>query len=70
MRWEPGNALRVGEEVEERTRVVGCEAKVTGAGEEMVVVGVEKVFVGSKGVALVDRRYGEGVEKVRVPDAG
>ncbi|MCJ1300049.1 hypothetical protein MMC08_002843 [Hypocenomyce scalaris] len=56
MRWEPGNALRVGEEVEERTRVVGCEAKVTGAGEEMVVVGVEKVFVGSKGVALVDRR--------------
>lgn len=62
MRWPLGqdgkvNLLRVGQEVQETTRVLSAEAKVVKAtGEEMVVVGVEKVFENEHGVALVDRR--------------
>lgn len=57
LRWTPGVPLRVGEEVEERTRLVGATAKRSrGTGAEMVVVEVEKEFWGPKGLALVDRR--------------
>lgn len=56
--------LRVGDEVEERTRLVGATAKRsrrTGGdggdgGDEMVLVEVEKEFWGPAGLALVDRR--------------
>ncbi|KUI60017.1 Mesaconyl-C(4)-CoA hydratase [Cytospora mali] len=56
MRWTPGVALRVGETVEERTRLVGATAKRSRDGGEMVLVDVEKEFWGSEGLALVDRR--------------
>lgn len=58
MRWVPGNPLRVGQEVEERTTFVGATAKKSGreGGGEMVLVEVEKEFWGPQGLALVDRR--------------
>ena len=54
--WEKENPLRVGDEATETTKLVSAEPKVTKAGEEMVVVGVEKMFENGKGLALVDRR--------------
>lgn len=52
------NPLRVGQEVVETTRVLSAEPKVVKkTGEEMIVVGVEKVFGNEGGVAVVDRRY-------------
>lgn len=52
------NHLRVGQEVKETTKVLSAEPKVVRrTGEEMIVVGVEKVFGNEDGVALVDRRY-------------
>lgn len=51
------NLLRVGQEVRETTRLLSAEAKVIRkTGDEMVVVGVEKVFENEHGVALIDRR--------------
>jgi hydroxyacyl-ACP dehydratase HTD2-like protein with hotdog domain len=52
----PGNLLRVGQTVRETTRVRSAEGKRTRRGEEMVVVGVEKVFENEGGWALLDRR--------------
>lgn len=52
------NPLRVGQEVVETTRVLSAEPKVVKkTGEEMIVVGVEKVLGNEDGVAVVDRRY-------------
>lgn len=56
MSWTEGVPLRVGEEVEERTRLVGATAKRSRDGSEMVLVEVDKEFWGLKGLALVDRR--------------
>jgi hydroxyacyl-ACP dehydratase HTD2-like protein with hotdog domain len=49
--------LSVGQEVVETTRLLSAVGKKTRAGEEMVVVGVEKTFENEHGVALVDKRY-------------
>ena len=54
--WEKENPLRIGDDATEITKLVSAEPKVTRAGEEMVVVGVEKIFENAKGLALVDRR--------------
>lgn len=54
--WEKENPLRVGDEAIETTKLVSAEPKTTRAGEEMIVVGVEKTFENVKGLALVDRR--------------
>jgi hypothetical protein len=51
-----GKGLRVGQEVLETTKLISAEGKKTRAGEEMVVVGVEKKFKNEHGVALVDKR--------------
>lgn len=58
LEWVGGekNRLKVGQEVTERTKLVSAEGKKTRAGEEMVVVGVEKQFENEHGVALIDRR--------------
>lgn len=56
MRWVKGVPLRVGDEVEERTRLVGATPKRSRSGGEMVLVDVEKEFWGPLGCALVDRR--------------
>ncbi|PQE23158.1 mesaconyl-C4 hydratase protein [Rutstroemia sp. NJR-2017a BVV2] len=56
LEWVQGNELRVGEEVTETTVLRSALAKRTRAGEEMIVVGVEKRFENERGVAVVDRR--------------
>lgn len=59
MRWAgegEGGALRVGDEVEERTRLVRASPKRGRGGGEMVLVEVEKEFWGPGGLALVDER--------------
>lgn len=51
------NPLRVGQQVNETTRVLSAEPKVVKqTGEEMIVVGVEKKFVNEHGASIVDRR--------------
>ena len=57
MRWVKGRDLRVGEVVEERTRIACAEPKVSRDGSEMVIVSVEKEFWGEDGLALVDQRF-------------
>lgn len=49
--------LKVGQVVTETTKLLSAEGKKTRAGEEMVVVGVEKEYENEHGLALVDRRY-------------
>ncbi|KAJ5923790.1 hypothetical protein N7466_007977 [Penicillium verhagenii] len=51
------NLLRVGQEVSETTYVLSAEHKVVKkTGEDMIVVGIEKVFSNEQGVSIVDRR--------------
>lgn len=51
------NPLRVGQEVQETTKVLSSEPKIVRkTGEEMIVVGVEKEFRNEHGVAVIDRR--------------
>ena len=51
------NLLRVGQEVRETTRLLSAEPKIIKkTGDEMIVVGVEKVFENEDGVAVIDRR--------------
>ena len=54
--WAKENPLCIGDDATEITKLVSAEPKVTRTGEEMVVVGVEKVFENANGLALVDRR--------------
>ncbi|KAF7950337.1 hypothetical protein EAE96_007624 [Botrytis aclada] len=56
LEWVDGNKLVTGEKAEETTTLKSAEVKKTKAGDEMIVVGVEKTFKNSKGLALVDRR--------------
>lgn len=53
---DPSLLLRVGQEVQETTRLISAEPKKLKSGGEMLVVGVEKTFEHDKGVALVDKR--------------
>lgn len=53
---DQSNRLKVGQEVTETTKLLSAVGKKTRAGEEMVVVGVEKTFENEYGVALIDRR--------------
>ncbi|PGH01933.1 hypothetical protein AJ79_07764 [Helicocarpus griseus UAMH5409] len=75
VRWPRGpdgkvNLLRVGQEVRETTRMLSAEAKVVRkTGEEMVVVGVEKVFENEGGVAVVDRRNWVFREALKLPSS-
>ncbi|KAJ4351968.1 uncharacterized protein N0V89_007313 [Didymosphaeria variabile] len=48
--------LRVGQEVQETTKMLSAEPKKLKSGGEMLVVGVEKTFENGKGVVLVDKR--------------
>lgn len=51
------NLLRVGQEIRETTRVLSAEPKIIKkTGDEMIVVGVEKIFENENGVAVIDRR--------------
>ncbi|KAF7552540.1 hypothetical protein G7Z17_g4273 [Cylindrodendrum hubeiense] len=51
-----GALLRVGDEIEERTRLLSATAKKSRSAGEMVLVEVEKEFWGPNGLALVDKR--------------
>ncbi|TVY46273.1 Mesaconyl-C(4)-CoA hydratase, partial [Lachnellula occidentalis] len=53
---EGKRGLRVGQQVTETTKLISAVGKKTRAGEEMVVVGVEKEYNNGEGVALIDRR--------------
>ncbi|KAK8109126.1 hypothetical protein PG984_014927 [Apiospora sp. TS-2023a] len=57
MAWRsPAAQLCVGQQVEERTRLLTAMPKTSRSGEEMVLVEVEKEFWGPQGLALVDGR--------------
>jgi len=58
LEWIGGetNRLKIGQEVTETTKLVSAVGKNTRAGEEMVVVGVEKSYENERGVALIDKR--------------
>ncbi|KAM6481711.1 hypothetical protein HDV62DRAFT_380682 [Trichoderma sp. SZMC 28011] len=56
MKFERENPLRVGEEVEEHTKLISAVAKTSRSAGEMVLVEVEKKMYGSQGLALVDTR--------------
>jgi hydroxyacyl-ACP dehydratase HTD2-like protein with hotdog domain len=58
LEWLGGdnNKLRVGQQVTETTKLISAVGKKTRAGEEMIVVGVEKAFENEDGVALIDKR--------------
>ncbi|KAL1957583.1 hypothetical protein VTO42DRAFT_5694 [Malbranchea cinnamomea] len=63
------NLLRVGQEVRETTRLLSAVPKVIKkTGDEMIVVGVEKVFENEDGVALIDRRNWVFREALQIPD--
>ncbi|KAF2655679.1 hypothetical protein K491DRAFT_657973 [Lophiostoma macrostomum CBS 122681] len=58
LKWaqEPDRFLRVGQVVQETTRMLSAEPKKLKTGAEMLVVGVEKTYETEKGVALIDKR--------------
>lgn len=57
MQWpSDGAAIRVGDEVEERTTLLSATAKKSRSAGEMVLVEVVKELEGSRGVAIVDKR--------------
>lgn len=56
LEWVQGRTVKVGEQAWEETEVKSAEAKRTRAGEDMVVVGVEKRFGNASGLCLIDRR--------------
>ncbi|CAJ2507125.1 Uu.00g083110.m01.CDS01 [Anthostomella pinea] len=56
MKWTKDCPLLVGQEAEERTRLLNAVAKRSRDGSEMVLVEVEKQFWNEKGLALVDQR--------------
>ncbi|KAJ4269481.1 hypothetical protein NW762_001141 [Fusarium torreyae] len=56
MTWASDASLRVGDQIEERTKLLSATAKKSRSVGEMVLVEVEKEFWGPKGLALTDRR--------------
>ncbi|KAK1625170.1 hypothetical protein BDP81DRAFT_328507 [Colletotrichum phormii] len=56
MQFVEGTSLKVGETVEERTRLVGATPKKSRSGDEMVLVDVEKEFRGRDGLVVKDQR--------------
>lgn len=56
LEWLGPNQLSVGQRVTETTKLVSAVGKKTKAGEEMLLVGVEKSFRNEHGLALHDKR--------------
>ncbi|GKT50670.1 mesaconyl-C(4)-CoA hydratase [Colletotrichum spaethianum] len=56
MQFLEGTSLKVGEEVEERTRLKAATPKKSRSGDEMVLVDVEKEFWGHDGLVVKDQR--------------
>jgi hydroxyacyl-ACP dehydratase HTD2-like protein with hotdog domain len=57
MNWAKGMCLKVGDEVEERTRILSAVPKKSRDGSEMVLVGVEKELWNGNGRVVIDQRY-------------
>jgi hydroxyacyl-ACP dehydratase HTD2-like protein with hotdog domain len=56
IKWETGNKLQVGQQVEERTTLVAATAKKSRSGHEMLLVDVEKQLWNKIGLSVVDQR--------------
>ncbi|KAJ4077376.1 hypothetical protein NW756_012236 [Fusarium oxysporum] len=56
IQWFDGKPLCIGEEVEERTRLLSAEPKQLRDGSDMVLVNVEKSYWGKMGLSLKDQR--------------
>lgn len=56
LEWVKENKLRVGQEVTETTKLISSYSKKSRAGNEMIIVSVEKKFQNERGVALLDKR--------------
>lgn len=67
LQWskDPERMLRVGQTVTETTRILSAEPKRTKAGNEMIVVGVEKHFENKNGIALVDKRFAQSQKTLK-----
>lgn len=62
------NLLRVGQQVQETTRVLSAESKILKkTGEEIIVVSIEKEFSNEHGVSIIDRRSGFPFHESRRP---
>ncbi|PHH59047.1 hypothetical protein CDD81_3852 [Ophiocordyceps australis] len=70
MSWPARDSLRVGDEVEEHTRLVSAVAKSSKSAGAMVVVEVEKELRGPRATALVDRRSWVFRPEARVDPTG
>ncbi|KAF2265033.1 hypothetical protein CC78DRAFT_567826 [Lojkania enalia] len=53
---DPKQLLRVGQTVQESTKILSASPKQLRTGDEICIVGVEKTFSNDHGIALVDRR--------------
>lgn len=71
LQWsqDESSLLRVGQVVQETTKMLSAEPKKLKSGAEMLVVGVEKTFENEKGVALVDRRNWVFQQEITTPKA-
>jgi hydroxyacyl-ACP dehydratase HTD2-like protein with hotdog domain len=71
LQWtqDESSLLRVGQEVQETTKMLSAETKKLRSGSEMLVVGVEKTFENERGVALVDRRNWVFQKEITTPKA-
>jgi hydroxyacyl-ACP dehydratase HTD2-like protein with hotdog domain len=58
LRWnqQEGKGLKVGQTVQETTKLISAEPKLLKTGASMLVVGVEKTFENDHGIALTDCR--------------
>ncbi|OLN89990.1 Mesaconyl-C(4)-CoA hydratase 1 [Colletotrichum chlorophyti] len=56
MQFVEGASLKVGEDIEERTRLVAATPKKSRSGDEMVLVDIEKEFWGRDGLLVKDQR--------------
>ena len=58
LEWFGGdmNQLKIGQEVTETTSLISAVGKKTRAGEEMIILGVKKLYENEHGIALSDKR--------------
>ncbi|KAH9208725.1 hypothetical protein DL95DRAFT_395043 [Leptodontidium sp. 2 PMI_412] len=67
LEWVKENKLRVGQEVTETTKLISSYSKKSRAGNEMIIVSVEKKFQNERGVALLDKRNWVFREEITKP---
>jgi hydroxyacyl-ACP dehydratase HTD2-like protein with hotdog domain len=65
----PEKYLRIGQVIQETTKLLSADPKKLKTGAEMLVVGVEKTYDTDKGVALVDKRNWVFQKEITEPTA-